>query len=68
MGRRKPVWNKATWKDIQNYSNMLDGKLMRMEKTDRMTCNNPKCSDEVHMKEIDNNVLDVLMRVVESNY
>ena len=54
--------------DIQKYGKMLEEKMMVLERSEGITCNNPKCSDKVHMKEIDNNVLEVLIGIVESSY
>ena len=39
-----------------------------MEKSYGLICDNPKCTEDFHMNEIDNNVLDVVMSIVESSY
>ena len=53
--------------DIQNYHDALEVKLMEM-KDDGKTCSNPRCNDINHKKEIDSNVLAVLMGIVEASY
>ena len=47
---------------------MLDDKLKKLEKSEGVNCDNPNWTEEFHMNEIDNNILDVIMSIVESSY
>ena len=47
---------------------MLDDKLKKLEKFEGLNCDYPKCTEEFHMNEIDNNILDVVMSIVKSSY
>ena len=49
--------------NIKNYHDALEAKLMEM-KGDGKIYSNPKCNDIKHKREIDSNILDVLIGIV----
>ena len=48
-----PSWNKASDEHISNYKRDLKLKLDSIVLTDGVLCNDPTCSDAVHLKELD---------------
>ena len=66
----KPVWSKAADEDIINYRAELKQKLDRITLTGGITCNDTKCSDIRHCRDIDSfcqGILNAIDSSVSSN-
>ena len=68
VNRKKPGWNKATLEDTNKYRTMLENKLEDMTDSEGLSCDDTKCQETAHGDDIDNRVLEVLIRIVEASY
>ena len=62
---RKPAWHKADSEAINNYTNTLHNNLPS-SKLDK--CLDTQCKDPKHLDSIDNHMMDILTKIVETSY
>ena len=65
---RRPAWYKAEQEQIDEYTDTLDFKLRWIDIPESLCCENPNCKDEIHNKEKDKYMLDILSAMIETSH
>ena len=65
--RRRPAWFKATERQKEEYKQLLEEKLGRLDKPPCLDCRDPLCSEPGHSDSRDGFVLDMLGAVIEAS-
>ena len=65
--RRRPAWYKATERQQEEYKQLLEEKLGRLDKPPCLDCRDPLCSQAGHSEDRDGFVLDMMGAVIEAS-
>ena len=65
---RKPAWYKATTEDKNEYTALLEQKLVAIVPPDTLGCCDVNCQDAVHSQERDSHILNVMCSIMEASH
>ena len=66
--QRRPAWYKAENDQLNEYTANLDSKLKTIDIPERIHSSEPNCKNEVHSKDRDKYMLDILSTMIETSY
>ena len=65
---RRPAWARATEEDHSDYTRLLALKLEEISSQGQPGCTDVKCQSEIHIKDTDSLLLDIMTSVIECSY
>ena len=65
---KRPAWYKADEAQVNTYTFLLDEKLRNLTSPEELSCRDPLCTNEDHIKARDSFLLDILIAMIETSH